>query len=253
MGKTKIEWVTDVWNPVTGCTKISEGCKNCYAERMAKRLHGRYGYPNERPFDVTLHHDRLGLPASWKKPRRIFVNSMSDLFHDDVPFEFVDEVLRTAIATPRHTYMILTKRAERMAAFFKEFADRGYVGSPVLWFGVTVENQAQVEKRIPFLYQVPAAVKFVSVEPMLGQINLTGYLSRRRGPLLPRSFLLWASTRLIDWIICGPETGPGARPFDPAWARDLRDQCQSVVVPFFYKGKEPPKDLKIHEVPYMQS
>jgi protein gp37 len=182
-------------------------------------------------------------------PRRIFVNSMSDLFHDDVPFEFVDEVLRTATATPRHTYMILTKRAERMAAFFKQFADRDYVGSTALWFGVSVENQAQAERRIPILYQVPAAVKFVSVEPMLGPIDLSGYLSKKRGPLVPRSFELWASSRMIDWIICGPETGPGARPFDLDWARDLRDQCQSVVVPFFYKGKKSPKDLRVQEVP----
>ena len=145
--------------------------------------------------------------------------------------------------------MILTKRVERMAAFFKPFADREYVGSPALWFGVIVENQTQVERRIPFLYQAPVAVKFVSVEPMLGPIGLTSYLSKKRGPLVPRSFQLWASSRMIDWIICGPETGPGARPFNPAWARGLRDLCQSVVVPFFYKGKKPPKDLKVFEEP----
>lgn len=224
----------EVWNPVTGCTKVSQGCKNCYAERIASRFWG------ERKFsDVVCHEDRLTDPFRWKKPRRVFVNSMSDLFHEDVPKQFIVKVFNMMFKTKQHTYMVLTKRPERMMEFL---IDQTILdGKPVpgwnlgenIWLGVSVENQETADKRIPLLLQTPAAVRFVSVEPMLGPISLHGwdgqlmrdYIggngSEKRGPL--------------DWVICGCESGPGARPFSEDWARRLKDQCVEADVPFFYK------------------
>ena len=217
MSKTKITWATDVWNPVTGCTKISEGCRNCYAERMAKRLGGRYGYPKHSPFQVTLQHERLSMPDTWKKPRRIFVNSMSDLFHDEVPYDFIDDVMMRAYAAARHTYLFLTKRPERMLAFHQAFRERPYWTMESLWIGVTAEDQQQADLRIPLLLEVPASVQFISVEPMLEEVDIRHLL----GPGRSR----------VDWVICGPENGPGARPFEPDWARSLRDQCRPAAGP----------------------
>ena len=269
---TKIEWAEEVWNPVTGCTKISPGCQNCYAERMSKRLSGRCGYPADEPFKVTLHPERLEQPLNWKKPRRIFVCSMGDLFHDDVPDEFIFEVFSTMSNAQwffGHKFLVLTKRPERMKQIMQMIEDSieqqkipkvNPDGSRTLsltftfplqniWFGVTCENQEQADKRIPILLQIPAAVRFVSVEPMLGPVDLSEWLnecdSERCGlkddPFA--GFLLneaiangtGDAIRPIDWVICGGESGPGARPMHPYWAMDLSAQCEYAETPFFFK------------------
>ena len=288
---TKIEWTDETWSPVTGCTKVSEGCRNCYAERMAKRLAGRYGYPadgmycitcmeyhegEECPtclgrliprssFDVTLQPDRLDQPLRWKKPRMVFIPSMGDLFHKDVPFEFVDTVFDIMARADRHTFQLLTKRPERMLAFTQEW-DYGDWLLPNVWFGVSVENQEMADERIPLLLQTPAAVRFVSCEPLLGPVEL-GYECLECGEYYRFSEISNAEGecrdgvgcsgserwRGVDWVIVGGETGPGARPMDPDWARDIRDQCQEAGVPFFFKqmsGRQTiPDDLRIREMP----
>jgi len=220
MSKTKIEWTDVVWNPVTGCTKVSEGCQNCYAERMAKRLAGRCGYPEEDPFRVTLHPDRLNEPLKWKKPRRVFVCSMGDLFHEDVPLEFIGKVLCLARSLPEHTFIFLTKRPIRMRSALLAWDMTGKtngIPSSHLWFGVTCENQKAADERIPILLDTPAAVRFISIEPMLEEIDLNVALP------------------LLDWVIVGGESGPKARPMDPDWVREIRDRCLSAKVPFFFK------------------
>ena len=214
---TKVEWADETWNTISGCSKISSGCLNCYAERMSKRLAGRYGYPTApHNFDVTLHPDKLNEPLRWKKPRRVFVCSMGDLFHEDVGVLVLLELWSVMARCPQHTFMILTKRPTKM----HEFMDMEPMGRrlPNVWLGVTVESPDQLW-RVEHLLQIPAAVHFVSVEPMLGPLNM-GNLLIQAG---------------VDWIICGAETGPGARPMDLDWARDLRDQCVSAAVPFFFK------------------
>ena len=271
---TKIEWCKNkdggqgkTWNPVTGCTKISPGCQNCYAERMAKRLRGRCGYDADEPFRVTLHPERLEEPLRWRKPSMVFVCSMGDLFHDDVPDEFIHRVFATIGQCPQHIFIILTKRPKRMKAFIEDYYayespsgdEQGVYVQPNLWLGVTAENQEMADKRIPILLQIPAAVRFVSVEPMLGPINLrkwlfyqmrctkckdTGWVTGLERPCLwcnPggefRSSVSPAEKfkPKLDWVICGGETGPDARPMHPDWARSLRDQCQEAGVPFFFK------------------
>ncbi|MGL5512792.1 MAG: DUF5131 family protein [Sporomusa sp.] len=253
VAKSKIEWTDKVWNPVTGCSKISAGCDNCYAERMSKRFAETWGLSPDNPFKVTLHPERLEQPLRWKKPSKIFVCSMSDLFHDDVPFDFLQSVLGiiwfSHIHNFGHTFMILTKRPERMKDFFenKIHADsaNNYHLPQNLWLGVTAENQEQADKRIPILLETPAAVRFVSVEPMLGPVDLwypksiwpdgpemccTGRDCGCRGlPTEPP--LIYG----LNWVICGGESGPGARPMHPYWARSLRDQCQAAGVPYFFK------------------
>lgn len=299
MGNTKIEWAEKVWNPVTGCSKISPGCENCYAERMAFRLRGRCGYPADEPFRVTLHPGRLEEPIHWWKPDTIFVCSMGDLFHEDVPFSYIAAVFGImAKCIPHHRFIVLTKRPGRMKEFFEwlyaSAADltarpfrRGVpydddkinlfvmqqareYGARIdvmrcwplsnVWLGVTAENQEMADKRIPILLQIPAAVRFVSVEPMLGPINLrkwlfyqmrctkckdTGWVTGLERPCLwcnPggefRSSVSPAEKfkPKLDWVICGGETGPDARPMHPDWVRSLRDQCQSAGVPFFFKS-----------------
>jgi len=231
---TKIEWATETWNPITGCTKISPGCANCYAERMAKRLAGRFGYPADDPFAITLHESQFKKPLKWRKPRMIFVCSMGDLFHEDVPFEWISLVISNAASAhrqnPKHKWLFLTKRPERILAWrewvLKTRIDVQHAAwfQHVAWIGVTAENQEQADKRIPILLQIPAAVRFVSVEPMLGPVDIDQYLPDH--PLC---------AAYIDWVICGGESGPGARPMHPAWARSLRDQCVDAGVPFFFK------------------
>ena len=219
MATTKIEWANKVWNPVTGCTPISEGCQHCYAARMAKRLAGRYGYPSGDGFAVTFHQARLNEPLRWKKPRKVFVCSMGDLFHDDVPDDWIKQVFNSMVTDVLqpclHTYMILTKRQNRMAEFFAKNARHGTKPWPNIWLGVTAENQARADERIPILLSIPAAKHFVSVEPMLEPVPLYG----------------------LDWVIAGPETGPGARECKPEWIQDLADQCSGANVPFFDKRK----------------
>ena len=205
-----IEWTEMTWNPVTGCTKISQGCKNCYAERMAKRLHamGMARYANG--FDVTLHEDLLDLPFRWRQPRLVFVNSMSDLFHPDVPFEFIERVFDTMRRCPQHTFQVLTKRGERL----RELAPHLHWPENV-WMGVSVEN-AEVVHRIHDLRTVNAAVRFLSVEPFIGPIDN-----------LPLEG--------IHWVIVGGESGPKSRPMRPEWVESIHQQCQDNGAIFFFK------------------
>lgn len=210
---TDIQWTDETWNPVTGCTKISPGCRNCYAERMSKRLRGRYGYPADEPFRVTLHPDRLDQPYRWRKPRRVFVCSMGDLFHEDVPFEFIDKVCGVMGGTPFHAYQILTKRPERMADYFSQW---GGCHGRQCWLGTTVENQEMANLRIPKLLTISTAVRFLSCEPLLEPIfNL---------PLDG-----------IDWVIIGCESGPRRRPCKAPWLVSIIDQCDKAGVPPFVK------------------
>ncbi|HLW67366.1 MAG TPA: phage Gp37/Gp68 family protein [Gemmataceae bacterium] len=210
MTATSIEWTEATWNPLTGCTKISPGCTHCYAERMALRLRamGQANYANG--FDLTLHKHMLEVPLRWKKPRFIFVNSMSDLFHRDVPEEFIFRVFDVMRRASQHTFQVLTKRSDRLA----ELSAR--IDWPEnVWMGVSVEN-ADYSFRIDHLRQTGAKVRFLSVEPLLGSIpnlDLQG----------------------IDWVIVGGESGPGARPMQAEWVRDIRDQCRRAGVAFFFK------------------
>ncbi|MDH4249360.1 MAG: phage Gp37/Gp68 family protein [Deltaproteobacteria bacterium] len=247
MTPTTIEWATDVWNPVTGCTKVSAGCLHCYAEGVAGRFWG------ERQFaDVRCHPERLNAPLRRRKPARVFVNSMSDLFHPDVPKEFINQVFAVMSMASQHTFMILTKRPERML---------GYVMNPPrnVWLGVSIEDQNTADQRIPILLSTPAAVRFVSVEPMLGPVDLyprLGWLIGGPGISLGPIFGEADGSGPfpdLDWVILGGESGPGARPMDPEWARSVRDQCAAGPVPFFFKqmsGRAPiPPDLYVREYP----
>ncbi|WP_322488405.1 phage Gp37/Gp68 family protein [Chloroflexus sp.] len=210
MARTSIEWTEVTWNPLTGCTKISPGCKHCYAERMARRLQAM-GVPKYRNgFRLTLHPTVLTEPLRWRTPRMIFVNSMSDLFHHDVPPDFICAVFAVMRQAHWHTFQVLTKRAERLRAL-----DSLLDWPPNVWMGVNVERTDYIA-RIDDLRVTGAAIKFVSCEPLLGPL-----------PQLPLDG--------IDWVIVGGESGPGARPMDPAWVRDIRDQCLAADVPFFFK------------------
>ena len=205
-----IEWTESTWNPVTGCTKISPGCKHCYAERMAGRLQamGQANYANG--FALTLQPHMVELPLKWKKPQTIFVNSMSDLFHQDVPLAYIRRVFAVMGRAHWHRFQVLTKRADRLAQLSAKLA-----WAPNIWMGVSVETEAY-RGRIDKLRSTDAQTKFLSLEPLLGplhSLNLDG----------------------IDWVIVGGESGPGSRPMDPAWVTDLRDQCQQAQVPFFFK------------------
>lgn len=207
---SKIEWTEATWNPVTGCTKISPGCKNCYAERLALRLQlmGQPNYANG--FELTLHEHSVELPLQWKKPRTIFVNSMSDLFHKDIPIEFIKRVFDVMGKAHWHRFQVLTKRADRVLELSPKLK-----WTPNIWMGVSVENQ-NYTSRIDLLRKTDAAIKFLSLEPLLGplsNLNLKG----------------------IDWVIVGGESGPGARLIKQSWVIDIRDQCQKAEVPFFFK------------------
>ncbi len=254
---TKIEWTDDTWNPITGCTKISAGCRGCYAERMAKRLAGRAGYDKDDPFRVTFHPNRYLQPFRWRKPRRVFVCSMGDLFHVDVPFNFIANIWDTMFDLPQHTFQVLTKRSLRMLDFAEYMKKRRLrrIDRPNVWIGTTVEDQSQ-DHRIGDLLMTPAATRFVSCEPLLGPIDLCqpGAIQYPPGHT---EHLLHGTPKpalySLDWVIVGAETGPGARYMDPDWARDIRDQCRAAGVPFFMKqmsGKAPiPDDLMIREYP----
>lgn len=282
-----IEWTDETWNPVTGCTKVSPGCAHCYAETFAERFRGVPGHPFEQGFDLKLWPERLTKPLGWKKPRKVFVNSMSDLFHEDVPFEFIDRVFAVMALTPQHTYQVRTKRPERMREYVAERRDfarmiamHHYVimgplhiykstGTPVytgpgpgsemageagkwareeaipwplpnVWLDTSVELQRWADVRIPELLATPAAVRFLSCEPLLGPVDLTAIdkthetdpgfnaldSTDEEGPL---------GDATIDWVIVGGESGPGARPFDLAWARSLVSQCRAAGVAAFVK------------------
>ena len=294
MSITNIEWTDRVWNPVTGCQKVSPGCKHCYAEGVAHRFWATQ-YPQvpvgpslpdggptawrDRQFtDVLTHEDRLLEPLSWKKPSRVFVNSMSDLFHEDVPDGFIDEVFATMAAGHRHTYQVLTKRPERMRAYmsaadleerihwaslnrfghtpdFDPSVDSWTTGRwplPNVWLGVSVEDQQRADERIPLLLQTPAAVRFISAEPLLGPIDLEvvpipapgADVYGLRGvaqPLTekdaePDDWKYWTRhSAKLDWVIVGGESGPGARPCHEAWVRSIVQQCQAAGTPVFVK------------------
>lgn len=208
---TKIEWTEKTWNPVTGCTKVSDACLNCYAEVMARRLKAMGQQKYDNAFQVTLHHESLSQPFKWKKPSMVFVVSMGDLFHEDVPFRYIDQVMTVIRNTPQHTYQLLTKRAWRMEMYFS------IVPVPKnAWLGVTCENSRQYA-RIHALRRIRGAnIKFLSCEPLLdslSNINLSG----------------------INWVIAGGESGPKARPSRPEWFRELRDRCIDSSTPFFFK------------------
>lgn len=210
MAQSSIEWTDATWNPVTGCSKISPGCKHCYAERMAKRLKlmGQLNYRNG--FEVTLQPHMLDLPLRWRSPKRIFVNSMSDLFHDEVPDSFIHQVFAVMRNADWHQYQVLTKRSERLLELSSELD-----WAPQVWMGVSVENK-DYAYRIEHLRKTKAKVKFLSLEPLLGplpRLNLQG----------------------IDWAIVGGESGPGARPIHPEWVAEIRDQCVKAGVAFFFK------------------
>jgi len=208
--KSSIEWTESTWNPLTGCTKISPGCKHCYAERMAKRLRAM-GQPNyKNGFQLTLHEHALEIPLGWKKPQMIFVNSMSDLFHEDVPLDFIHQVFDVMRRASWHTFQVLTKRSERLLEL-----DSKLDWPDNVWMGVSIETESYTF-RIDDLRRSGAQTKFLSLEPMLGA--------------LPNLDL-----REIDWVIVGGESGPGARPIKIEWVLDIRDQCQTAWIPFFFK------------------
>lgn len=212
--KSAIEWTDATWNPVTGCTKVTRGCDNCYAERFAERFRGTPGHPFENGFDLTLRPERLAQPLSWKRPRRIFVNSMSDLFHKEVPTDFIDQVFETMEAADHHIFQVLTKRSSLMSRYLQ----RRYKQSQApwhIWCGVSVEDHTATS-RIRHLQKAPAAIRFLSIEPLLGpvgNIDLHG----------------------ISWVIVGGESGPNARPMEPHWVLEIRDLCKKQNVDFFFK------------------
>lgn len=225
---TKIEWCDETWNPITGCSHSgSPGCDNCCAKRMATRLRGRFGYPQDDPFELTLQYDRLNQPWKWKKPRRIFMCSMSDLFHPDIPASWIQLIIDKMRKAPQHTYIILTKRPQNISATISQWLE---ILVKKYWLGVTAENQAAADERIPILLKIPAAVRFVSVEPMLGPIDL----KNRIGWYKYSEHKEWQ--RGLDWVICGGETGPKARPISPAHVFELSLQAACSKIPFFFKG-----------------
>ncbi len=212
--KSTIEWTNATWNPVTGCTKISPGCDNCYAERFSERFRGVEGHPFENGFDLTLRPNRLLQPLSWKKPKMVFVNSMSDLFHKDIPEKFIASVFETMEKADHHIFQVLTKRSSLM----RNFVNKRYAASPVpehIWLGVSVEDNSG-SSRIRHLQQTNAAIRFLSVEPLIGDpgdLHLQG----------------------VHWVILGGESGPNARIMRPEWAVSVRDQCIKQKIPFFFK------------------
>lgn len=264
---SKIEWThrpgtkSEVWNPTTGCDKISAGCKNCYAEVMHKRLRGMGQKKYQHPFlgHLQMHDDELLKPLSWHKPRTVFVNSMSDLFHKDVTWEFLDKVFAIMVLTPHNTYQILTKRADVMAHYFAQGKDRlverweqatyeiGLTGltdknddpdapachvfnlceqqwpRPNIWLGVSAENQETLNERLPYLLSIDAHIRFISYEPALGPIQLLDAVKH-----LP-------DIKKLSWIIAGGESGHNARPAHPDWFRSVRDQCKAAGIPYFLK------------------
>ena len=211
---SEIEWTDATWNPATGCTKVSKGCDNCYAERISERFRGSKGHPYQQGFDLKLWPARLALPSTWKRPRRIFVNSMSDLFHKDIPKEFISRVFNTMERADWHVYQVLTKRS----SILRNFVNSRYPDNPApshIWLGVSVEDRSSLT-RVEHLQQTNAAVRFLSIEPLLGPIgklHLEG----------------------IHWVIVGGESGPGFRPMKIDWVREIRNQCIDAGVAFFFK------------------
>ncbi len=211
---TQIEWTDATWNPVTGCTKITRGCDHCYAERFSERFRGVPGHPFEHGFDLKLRPERVAQPLHWRQPRRIFVNSMSDLFHKEIPRDFISRVFDTMERAHWHTYQVLTKRSSLMARFLRDRYGDG-LAPPHIWLGVSIEDEKGTA-RLRHLRAAPAAVKFVSFEPLLGPVGVVDLSG-------------------IHWAIVGGESGPRSRPMDEAWAIEIRDQCRAAKVAFFFK------------------
>lgn len=262
---SKIEWCDETWNPVTGCEPIGEACRNCYAERMVKRFPDRFGGVGH-PFRVTYHPARFTQPLHWRKPRRVFVCSMGDLFHRDVSRSWIDQVLAIACRCQRHTFMILTKRPERMGRYFRELATPGGAkrfedqynnpmalhkfammlrrGEPLpnVWLGTSVWDQESAGKNIPELLKCPASIRFVSAEPLLAPLDLSDWPECCRPddsvcpfPCDPCDSEHPCNWRGLDWVICGGESGAGARPVHQDWVRSLRGQCVDTGTPFMFK------------------
>jgi len=256
---TKIEWTNETWNPIIGCSKISEGCQNCYAEKMAFRLTHmphtdyysfvlddnkeddteKFKYVPEWNGRTHFVESALQKPLKWKKPRMIFACSMGDLFHESVPFEWIDRVFETIVLNPQHTFQILTKRPERMLEYFKQIAFRVPINA---WLGVTVENQEQLIKRVPKLLSIPAAKRFVSCEPLLSGLDFYGMQMGNElynclnGVGDISTSLTGLTGDKLDWVIVGGETGPKARKLQTSWVLNIKNQCKDAGVPFFFKS-----------------
>lgn len=264
---TQIRWTDATWNPVTGCSKVSPGCEHCYAERLSNKQYkiavadGKtpeqiqhagwtrlpWTAPNAAE-NVILHYDRMDAPIHWKKPKMVFVNSMSDLFHEQVPFNFIDQIFNVMNLCQNHTFQILTKRPDRVLKFQEWIADNSRmpwdkIQLPLInvWMGTSVEDQRRADERIPLIVrQRLGSITFLSCEPLLGSINLNEWLweDYDTGGFGPNGWPLpddSRPSRAIDWLICGGESGPGFREMDPNWARSLRDQCVASGIPFFFK------------------
>jgi protein gp37 len=262
--RSKIEWTDATWGPLVGCTKVSPGCDHCYAETLVNRFAGHNkAFPNRFEVVTMRGQKMLEQPLRWTRPRRIFVNSLSDLFHADVPDDFIAEVFAVMALAPQHAFQLLTKRHARMRSLLNDYGFQSEVAHEILalagvgeglplpghlvlpegeswwplpnvWLGVSVENQHWADIRIPALLDTPAAVRWISAEPLLGPICLDAFHSadgHGRGAPLPCE--VWPQG--IDWVVVGGESGPGARPMDPQWARDLRGQCEDAGVPFLFK------------------
>ena len=256
---TKIPWAMETWNPLNGCSKISEGCRNCYAEKLAARLKamGVAGYKDtineagQWSGKITANVKQLDKPMNWKRGKIIFVCSMGDLFHDAVPTVALHQILSVIKKCPQHTFLLLTKRPENALAASQSVRFSHFFDLPNIWMGVTAENQEMLNKRIPILLQIPAAKRFVSIEPMLGSIDITNK-GLRNAYSRPTDYYTEPATgkRIgiewtdpgdafigLDWVICGCESGPARRPMDIEWAKNLKNQCVSAGVPFFFKQK----------------
>jgi len=227
MNQTRIEWTEYSWNPITGCTPVSEGCEHCYAKTMALRLQKMGVEKYSNGFEVTIHEKEFHEPEKWKEPKKIFVCSMSDFLHRCVSVATILDLLAIMAKAKQHTFQILTKRPERMVQIISAYE---IVLSDNIWFGVTAENQQRAEERLSYLMYIPAKVKYVSCEPLLGPIDLKEWLSD------------------LQWVIAGSETGRGARWADVSWFRSLRDQCQEAKVPFFLKQLQGAGNNKIREL-----
>ncbi len=210
MRSTKIEWTESTWNPTTGCSRISQGCENCYAERMSKRIQAMGLEKYQNGFELTLHPQVLDEPYSWRTPRTVFVNSMSDLFHENIPFDFIEKVFKTMNENIRHTFQVLTKRSDLLFEYSKHLK-----WTKNIWMGVSVESNRYIE-RVNRLRNTDAFVKFISLEPLIASVKLLN-LSQ------------------IDWVIVGGESGPGARPMNKGWVLEIKNQCHSHNIPFFFK------------------
>ena len=252
MGKTAIQWTDETWNPITGCSKVSQGCKHCYAERLFPRVY------RERKFtSIQCHEDRLMQPLHWRKPRRVFVNSMGDLFHEDVPVQFIMRVFAVMAQCPQHQFQILTKRPGRMQAILRgkyfpgKFWDAAMVAGDLsspptgivyplsnVWLGTSVEDQQTADERIPWLLETPATLRFVSYEPALGPVDFEAFFctydhnGESNGPRCNPD-----GSPALGWVIVGGESGPYARPMHPDWARSVQQECYEAGVPFFFKQR----------------